>query len=206
MQTIQIRHVGHCWRSGEELISNVLLWTPSHGWAKAGQPARTYIQQLYADTGCRFEDLLGAMDDRDGWWERVREICAGSATWWWWYICICEFKMSNLKLLHFYLQRKAVIDVEYLMFNSVNVPGAMKWNIVQKNARKQTGWSTKQIVKRKLNFFLLFLKHLTRNGNLKFLLVLLKHLVSKRNVPRKLNLYIKKYMKKKKRNINNILI
>ena len=29
-----------------------------------------------------FEDLPGAMVDRDGWWERVREIHAGSATWW----------------------------------------------------------------------------------------------------------------------------
>ena len=34
-------HVGHCWRSGDELISDILLWTPSHGRAKAGRPART---------------------------------------------------------------------------------------------------------------------------------------------------------------------
>ena len=43
IQVRQTRHVGHCWRSRDELI---LLWTPSHGWAKAGRPARTYIQQL----------------------------------------------------------------------------------------------------------------------------------------------------------------
>ena len=41
-----------------------------------GQAARTYIQQLYADTGCSLEDLPGAVDDRDGWHERVREIYA----------------------------------------------------------------------------------------------------------------------------------
>ena len=35
----------------------------SHGRAKVGQPARTYIQQLYADTGCSREDLLEAMDN-----------------------------------------------------------------------------------------------------------------------------------------------
>ena len=46
----QIRHAGHCWRSRDELVSNVLLWTPSHGRAKAGRPVRTYIQQLCADT------------------------------------------------------------------------------------------------------------------------------------------------------------
>ena len=40
------RHAGHCWRSKDELISDVLLWTSSHGRAKAGRPARTSIQQL----------------------------------------------------------------------------------------------------------------------------------------------------------------
>ena len=72
MKTIQVkqtRHVGHCWRSRDELISAILLWTPSHRQAKAGRPARTYIQQLCADTVCSLEDLLGAMDNRDGWWE-----------------------------------------------------------------------------------------------------------------------------------------
>ena len=37
-KTIQIRrtrHAGHCWRSRDELISDVLLWTPSYGRAKA---------------------------------------------------------------------------------------------------------------------------------------------------------------------------
>ena len=33
---------------------------------KAGRPARTYIQQLCADTGCSLENLPGAMDDREG--------------------------------------------------------------------------------------------------------------------------------------------
>ena len=37
-------HAGHSWRSREELINDVLPWTPSHGRAKAGRPARTYIQ------------------------------------------------------------------------------------------------------------------------------------------------------------------
>ena len=59
-KTIQVRrtrHAGHCWRSRDELISDVLLWTPSHGRAKAGRSFRTYIQQLCADTGCSPEDL-----------------------------------------------------------------------------------------------------------------------------------------------------
>ena len=44
---------------------DALLWTPSHGRAKAGRPARTYIQQLCADTGCSPEDLPEAMDDKE---------------------------------------------------------------------------------------------------------------------------------------------
>ena len=54
MKTIQVqqtRHAGHCWRSKDKIISKILQWTPSHGWAKAGRPARTYIQQLCANTG-----------------------------------------------------------------------------------------------------------------------------------------------------------
>ena len=58
------RHAGHCWRSRDELISDVLLWIPTYGWAKAGRPARTYIQQLCEDTGCSPEDLPEAMNDR----------------------------------------------------------------------------------------------------------------------------------------------
>ena len=86
-KTIQIRwtrHADHWWRSRDEVISDVLLWTPSHGRAKAGRPAWTYIQELCADTRCSLEDLLEEMDDKEGWQERVRDICADGATWWWW--------------------------------------------------------------------------------------------------------------------------
>ena len=88
-KTIQVRrtrHAGHCWRSRDELIRDVLLWTPTHGRAKAGRPARTYIQQLCEDTGCCPEDLPWAMNDREEWRERVRDIRVTSATWWWWYL------------------------------------------------------------------------------------------------------------------------
>ena len=76
---------GHCWRSRDKLIRDVLLWTPTHGRAKAGRPARTYIQQLCEDTGCCPEDLPRAMNDREEWRERLRDIRTTSATWWWWW-------------------------------------------------------------------------------------------------------------------------
>ena len=87
-KTIQIRrtrHVGHCWRSRDELISDVLLWTPSYRREKAGRPTRTYKHQLSADTECSPEDLPETMGDREGWRERVRDICADGSTWCWWW-------------------------------------------------------------------------------------------------------------------------
>ena len=58
-----------------ELISDVLQWTPTRGRASVGRPARTYLQQHCADTGCSLEDLPAAIDDRDRWrmGERERE-------------------------------------------------------------------------------------------------------------------------------------
>ena len=64
----------------DELIRDVLLWTPTHGRAKARRPVRTYIQQLCEDTGYCPEDLPEAMNDREKWRERVRDIRATSAT------------------------------------------------------------------------------------------------------------------------------
>ena len=84
-KTIKVRrtrHAGHCWRSRDELISDVLLWTPLHGRAKAVWPARTYIQQLCEDTGCNHEDLPEAMNDRDAWRVRVTDIRANGMTKW----------------------------------------------------------------------------------------------------------------------------
>ena len=75
-KTIKVRrtrHAGYCWRSRDELISDVLLWTPVYGRVKAGRAARTYIQQLCDDTGCSPE----AMNDREEWRERVRDVRAG---------------------------------------------------------------------------------------------------------------------------------
>ena len=110
METIQVRrtrHAGHYRRSRDELISDILQWTPAYG--RARRPARTYIQQLCEDTGCSLEDLPEAMNDREKWRERVRDTRAGGTTWWWWWwwwyrlyhpmTYICYFVASYLFLL-----------------------------------------------------------------------------------------------------------
>ena len=102
-KTIQVRrtrHAGHCWRSRNDLISDVLLWTPTYDQAKAGRPARTYIQQLCEDTGCSSEDQPEAINDREKWQEWDRDICACGTTWWWWWcLCVCLCVCKALSLL-----------------------------------------------------------------------------------------------------------
>ena len=66
IQVRRNRHAGHSWSRRDELISDVLLWTPTYGWAKAGRLARPYIQQLCEDTGCSPEDLPEAMNGERG--------------------------------------------------------------------------------------------------------------------------------------------
>ena len=111
-KTIQVRrtrHTGHCWRSKNELVSDITLWwTSSHWWEKAGRPARTYIQHLCSNTGCSLEDLPWAMDDRDGWRERVMEICAGGATWW--YIYIYIHKLLNVCVAWYTLLKETLFN------------------------------------------------------------------------------------------------
>ena len=103
IQVRQTRHAGHWWRSKDELISDVLLWTPTYGRAKAGQPARIYIQQLCEDTGCNPEDLPEAMNDREKWRERVRDIRAGGTTWWWYIYIYMHTHTHTHTHIHIYI-------------------------------------------------------------------------------------------------------
>ena len=57
IQVRRTRHAGHCWRSRDELISDVLLWTPTYGRAKVGRPARTYIQDTSRIHTFRIRDV-----------------------------------------------------------------------------------------------------------------------------------------------------
>ena len=128
IQVRRTRLAGHCWRSRDELIRDVLLWIPTHGRAKAGRPARTYIQQLYEDTGCCPEDLPRAMNDREEWRERVRDIRATSAIWWWW-LCEREFEITNLR-------KKIPVDAY------INWPTRIRYYVL---TQKNPTWSIHQL-------------------------------------------------------------
>ena len=76
-KTIQLRrnrHAGHCWRSRDPLISDLLLSTTTYGRGKAGRTARSYIQKLGEDTGWRAVHLPEEINDREKWPERLTDI------------------------------------------------------------------------------------------------------------------------------------
>ncbi|XP_071958788.1 uncharacterized protein [Antedon mediterranea] len=74
----RVRFVGHSFRNKSELISELMLWMPSHGTRRPGRPPKSFIDQLVADSGHTIEELPGAMMNRDGWKEVVKRIRASS--------------------------------------------------------------------------------------------------------------------------------
>ena len=121
MKTIQVRrtrHAEHCWRSRDELIIDVLQWTPSHGRAKAGRPARTYTQQLCGYTESRPEDPPEAMDDREGWRKRVWDIRADGVTWGWWWWCIAIISTELNSFNYYDLTRIILFNINHLIADS----------------------------------------------------------------------------------------
>ena len=99
MQVRRTRHAGYCWRSKDELISDMLLWTFSHGRAKAGRPVRTYIKQPCTDTGCNIKDVQEAMDDREEWREMMMiyiYIYIYMHMYIYIYICVCIYMYISL--------------------------------------------------------------------------------------------------------------
>ena len=54
-------------KKNEPDVSDVLLWTPTHGHTSVGWPAKTWIHQLCMDPGCCLEGLPNAIANRN-WW------------------------------------------------------------------------------------------------------------------------------------------
>ena len=51
-----------------------------HGREGVGRLARNYLQQLCTETGSSLEDMPNAMEDRDEWQRRIRDIRARGTT------------------------------------------------------------------------------------------------------------------------------
>ena len=64
----------HCWGRNDELISDILLWTPAHGCACVGRPAKTNKHHLCRNTRCSLKDQSGTKYDKDGWRESGNSV------------------------------------------------------------------------------------------------------------------------------------
>ena len=54
----------------------IYMWIWTHDqyvYTSVGQPEKTYIHHLCADTGCCLDDLTKVMVTRDIWWKRLKE-------------------------------------------------------------------------------------------------------------------------------------
>ena len=105
-------------RDKDKLMRDILPKASLHERAKVGRPARTYIQQICADTGCSLEDLPGTMDDRDRWREGVREIRAGVMTWWRLFqviiLCTNNLLLHSIKYLYMTLKLSHINSILWM--------------------------------------------------------------------------------------------
>ena len=58
---------GHCWRSKNKVVRDLILREPKQGKRNVGGQAGTFVDLLEVDTGVPRDCLPAAMDDRDGW-------------------------------------------------------------------------------------------------------------------------------------------
>ena len=63
----RLKFAGHCLRREDEVVSDLVMWQPTHGTRRRGRPPDSYIKTLERDTGLRENDLRAAMMNRDVW-------------------------------------------------------------------------------------------------------------------------------------------
>ena len=61
------RFAGNCYRNEEEIIKDVLLWTPNHGTKKIERKREVYVKPLCEDTRLTIKELKTATKDRTKW-------------------------------------------------------------------------------------------------------------------------------------------
>ena len=54
----RLKFAGHCLRREDEVVSDLVMWQPTHGTRRRGRPPDSYIKTLERDTGLRENYLL----------------------------------------------------------------------------------------------------------------------------------------------------
>ena len=132
MQVGWARHSDHCWRNKDDLINDILQRISICGHTDVGQPAKTYIQQFYAEIECRLVDLPRQIIDRDGWWKSKKSILSACHDE---YIEKFLIKLSLQYSLAF-LQPIHLIMLYFLLdWGGVSVCGRKPWRWKNKKSR-----------------------------------------------------------------------
>ena len=63
----RLKFAGHCLRREDEVVSDLVLWQPTHGTRMLGRQPDSYIKTLERDTGLRENDIRADMMNRDVW-------------------------------------------------------------------------------------------------------------------------------------------
>ncbi|XP_072044651.1 uncharacterized protein [Amphiura filiformis] len=63
----RLQFAGHCLRSTGQVVSDLVLWKPSHGKRSVGRPSKTYVDLLCEDTGQEPNEIRSCMQDRHIW-------------------------------------------------------------------------------------------------------------------------------------------
>ena len=67
----RIQFAGHCFRASNEMASKFVLWKPNRS-GRRNSRKMTYPDVIAKDTGISFQDLGGAMGDREVWGSFVK--------------------------------------------------------------------------------------------------------------------------------------
>ena len=52
-----LKFAGHCLRRDDEVVSDLVLWEPTHGTRRRGRPPESYIRNLEHETGIPASDI-----------------------------------------------------------------------------------------------------------------------------------------------------
>ena len=62
-----LKFAGHCLCRDDEVVSDLVLWEPTHGTRRRGRPPESYIRNLERETGIPASEMRVAMMNRAVW-------------------------------------------------------------------------------------------------------------------------------------------
>ena len=64
---VNLKFAGHCLHRDDEVVSDLVLWEPTHGTRRRERPPESYIRNLERESGIPASEMKVAMMNRDVW-------------------------------------------------------------------------------------------------------------------------------------------